>query len=146
MRAHWAGRARTLEAIVRIALARAMIAVLPFGWWKHRLGEQAALPRESGADPAASPPLHIAHVRHALDRACHHLPGETRCLHRAMAMQAMLRVRNETSLLVLGIGPQNTPGPREFHARLICKGFVVTGEDSELGHPILAFQSVVTGN
>lgn len=117
----WQARARTVEAIGLLCLARATIALIPFGWWRQRIG---AREHDVEGDPLISARL-SAHV----ERAAWRLPFATKCLPRALALSWMLRRRGIGHCVVVAIRPE---GRRELgdslHAWVETDGRIVLGE------------------
>ena len=118
----WRLRRLTLEAMAGLCLARMLVAAVPFGWWRGRLGGPAG--SRAAGDPAWSRKL-AAHV----DRGADRLVFPVRCLPRAMALSWMLRRRRIGHALVVAIRP---PGQRRaddrLHAWIEADGTIVLGD------------------
>lgn len=124
-------RLGTLRAMAALALARICIRILPFSRWRGSLGEPAE-------DPVA-----LAHVRpeaneqelaearalaRRVERAASRLPGESKCLPKAMALQWMLHRRSIPSRLVIAVLRQQGERADAYHAWVEC------GADMVIGH------------
>jgi hypothetical protein len=111
------------EAIFRLAVARLMVALLPFRFTASRLGaHEQETPRED--DPAAQTTLR--RVRWAIAAASRRAPWRCKCLEQAIAAKRMLRSRGVATTLYLGVAKQNAI---EAHAWLRCGTFFVCGGD-----------------
>lgn len=132
---NWHGRMRTLEAMVALAWARALVAAVPLRFW-HRQGKPAA-----PAKAEVQPPAHILrHCSAALDRADMRLPGRAKCLPRALAMRTLLARRGYRSQLVIGVRPRgNRRGVDDLHAWLVACGSPIYGKREGNDRPIVQF-------
>lgn len=116
----WRLRLCTLEAILRLCLARLLIAMVPLGRWRRWLGGNSLETAElSAARRLAS------HV----ERAAMRLPFATKCLPRAMALSWMLRRRQIGHTIVFAARPPGQRGGEDgLHAWIECNGIVVIGD------------------
>ncbi|MFC4293816.1 lasso peptide biosynthesis B2 protein [Novosphingobium tardum] len=139
----WIGRARTAEAVAALALARILVAFVPFHVWRSRYGSivpVGPLVVASAADPQ---PQNLAARRlaRAVDRAAARLPGASVCLPRAMALQALLISRRIGTTLVLGVLPGAQRGSiDDLHAWVAAGGEILIGGDLSGHVPLLALQ------
>ena len=127
----WRARGATLEAMAWLVCARLLIARVPFGRWRPWLGRPAA--PEPG-DPLLRLDGNLARRRlaRAVARAAGRLPGESRCLPRAMALQWMLRRRAMGGVLHIGVLPGNARGSLDdLHAWVTRLGEVLIGADQK---------------
>ncbi len=113
------------EAIFFLALARVILAILPFKRVAQYLGElvgpsdpRAMLPSENRSDDSA--PI-AADIGWTVGRVSRHVPFKAVCLQQALAAHVMLRRR-----LHLGSGRDDT-GKLTAHAWLDTAGIAVTG-------------------
>ncbi len=116
----WHLRARTLEALGFLCLARLAVAWLPFSLWRGWLGLNGpAVP------DAASEALRMAlHV----ERAATRLPFPTLCLPRAMALSWVLLRRGIAHQLVIAARPAGQRGGTDdLHAWVEAGGQIVLG-------------------
>ncbi|MET0179005.1 MAG: lasso peptide biosynthesis B2 protein [Novosphingobium sp.] len=126
----WQGRALTLEAMAWLILARALVARVPFARWRARLGTPDAT---SGLGPGEAGPrlavnLPARRLARAVDRAAGRVPGTTKCLPRAMALQWMLARRGLGGSLHLGVSPGDRRGGLDdLHAWVSRGGEVLIG-------------------
>jgi hypothetical protein len=116
------------EAAAGLVLARMLVAAVPFGSWRGSLGRMLDTPDlPAGPDPPGLKPLLDAH-RRALFR----LPGEFKCLPRAMALHWMLRRRGMDSILSIGALPKSGRGSiHDLHAWVSVNGAIRHGERPE---------------
>lgn len=105
----WRGRWATAEAMAWLILARLVIARIPFGRWRRWLGTPVA---PLADDPRLHLDANLAQRRlaRAVERAAGRLPGESRCLARAMALHLMLRRRAMGGVLHIGVLPGSERG------------------------------------
>ena len=117
----WHLRARTLEALGFLYLARLAIAWLPFGLWRGWLGlDGTALPE--AASEARRLALHV-------ERAAARLPFATLCLPRAMALSWVLLRRGIAHQLVIAARPASQRGGADdLHAWIEASGQIVLGD------------------
>ena len=122
--------------MLRLAAARLLIAVLPFGYWRRWLGQHgAARPAQQGPD---SETMLLAR---AVRRGAARLPFETKCLPRAIALHTMLRRRRKPSQLVLGVLDLGQRGTLDdLHAWVESGGEVVIGALDQTFHPLTRFE------
>ena len=123
----WRGRWATAEAMVWLILARLLIARVAFGRWRRWLGTPVALQAD---DPRLHLDANLAQRRlaRAVDRAAGRLPGESRCLARAIALHWMLRRRVMGGVLHIGVLPGSDRGSLDdLHAWVTRLGEVLIG-------------------
>lgn len=118
----WRRRARTIEAIAWLALARTLVGLVPFARWRNRLGWHGEADRLQ-FDLAR---LLAAHVEYGAGRIG--LPVKR--LPRAMALSWMLRRRGIAHRLVVAARPQaDREGASDaLHAWVESRGRIVLGE------------------
>jgi hypothetical protein len=135
----WGPRALTLEALLRLLGARLAIAALPFGWWRQRLGAlRVGFPT---ADPK-SVRKYAAHV----ERAAQHLPLESSCLARAMALSWMLRQRRINHDLTFAVRAKGQRAEADaLHAWISIAGETVLGDLPGPWHVVLRLPSNSSG-
>lgn len=132
----WAARAETVEAMARLVHARLLIALLPFGRWRHRLGAPVTDPTRRCPVPAEA--RRLARV---IDRGTMRLPLHLKCLPRAMALQAMLRRRGCESQLVIAVLPGSLRGGiDDLHAWVELGGEILIGASEEPYRVLLRLQ------
>jgi GNAT superfamily N-acetyltransferase len=118
----WQRRARTVEAIALLLLARILVAVVPFARWRGRLGWSG----EASTAQFELARLLAAHVEFAAAR----LGLPLKCLPRAMALSWMLRRRGIAHRLIVAARPQaERDGVADaLHAWVECRGETVLGK------------------
>jgi hypothetical protein len=127
----WRGRGATLEAMVALSIARLLIAWVPFGRWRRWLGAPAA---PENPDPQLRLDANLARRRlaRAVERGAGRLPGQSRCLARAVALQWMLRRRGLGGVIHLGVRPEGKRGGLDdLHAWVSRSGEVLIGASDE---------------
>ena len=125
------GRWATLEAMAWLILARLLIARVPFGRWRRWLGTPVVPPTD---DPRLHLDANLAQRRlaRAVERAARRLPGESRCLARAMALHWMLRRRAMGGLLHIGVLPGSDRGDLDdLHAWVTRLGEILIGASDQ---------------
>lgn len=127
-----AGRWLVAEASVCLGLAAFALVVLRFRTVASHLG-QSLSPAQAAARMTALPDASAAQataqdVGWAVRQAADHLPFAARCLAQALAAKYMLRRRNITAALHLGVATnQGLDGTMMVHAWLDAAGVEVTG-------------------
>lgn len=125
---------RAVEALALLIAARLALSVLPVGliFRSLRLTMEPAAAFDDRVPPAARP------IGLAIDRAARRLPGETRCLPRALAGALMLRRRRLQATVVLGV--RSKDGLLKAHAWLLSAGAPVLGAaNAQVFVPLAAF-------
>lgn len=126
----WAARALTVEAMIRLLVARLLVALLPFGWWRNRLGGRPG----DGVGDSRLVQRMAAHV----ERAGWRLAIRTACLPRAMALSWMLRRRRIEHVLAIAVRPQERRGEDDaLHAWVCHGGEIMLGELPGPWHVVL---------
>jgi hypothetical protein len=134
----WRARGATVEAMVMLVMARILIARAPFGAWRRWLGTPVS---SEGSDPRRYLDANLASRRlaRAVIRGAERLPGESRCLAQAMALQWMLRRRGLGGVIHLGVRPAGKRGNLEdLHAWVTASGEVLIGTDDKPYRPLYA--------
>lgn len=138
------GRRATLEAMTWLVLARFLIARVPFGHWRSWLGTPVA-PLADDPDLRLEANLAARRLARAVVRAAGRLPGRSRCLAQAMALQWMLRRRGLDGVLHIGVLPGSARGTLDdLHAWVVRHGEVVIGADAGPHHALFAAANSAT--
>jgi Transglutaminase-like superfamily len=118
----WRGRARTVQAMALLLLARMLVALVPFARWRGRLG----LAGEAGSGQLEMARLLASHI----SRGAARLGLPLKCLPRAMALSWLLRRRGIAHRLAIAARPQaeRETAPDALHAWVECSGETVLGE------------------
>lgn len=128
-------RLRVAEAIVLLLLARACVAFLRFGTWRRWVGK--ASPCVDTARHASAPNPISRACTQAVERAALRLPGSL-CLPQAMALQWMLRRRQQPSTIVLGAAAgQDRGSVNMLHAWVEQGGTILLGDSGGVHRPVL---------
>lgn len=131
-------RLLVLEALVWLTFARALVAGLRLGRWRRWLGQPAAAPLATAPAPGDW------QLARAVERACQRLPGESKCLPRAMALHWLLRRRHRPSQLVIAALPGNQRGTlNDLHAWVEMGGEVLIGALDMPYQPLARFGDVI---
>ena len=134
----WQGRKATVEAMAWLILARLLIARVAFGRWRPWLGTPIA-PLADDAGQRLDANLAARRLARAVVRAAGRLPGESRCLARAMALQWMLRSRGLGGVIRIGVLPGSVRGSLDdLHAWVVRLGEVLIGADAGPHHALFA--------
>ncbi len=137
----WRARAQVAEAIAALVAARLTIATIPLARWRGALGRQVDPASLAKAGPL---PANLAARRlaSAVDRGAGRLPGETRCLARALALHAMLRRRRIGAILVIGVRPRAERGSLDdLHAWVLRQGETLIGGTDTRHVPLVGFST-----
>ena len=116
----WALRWRTGQAMVLLAIARALVRHARFAMWRPRLGFAGT------ADPAEM--ISARKLGRHVERAANRLPGTSKCLPQAMALSWMLRRRHIPHQVVLMARPASARGGvDDLHAMVRCADEIIIG-------------------
>lgn len=148
----WRARAQVAEAIAAMVIARLTVATIPLARWRGALGRrvdplEVPCSQVSLANPEPLPAnLAARRLARAVDRGAARLPGETRCLARALALHAMLRRRRAGATLLIGVRPRAERGSiDDLHAWVLRRGETLIG-GGETGHvPLVGFSTEPPG-
>lgn len=122
------------EALVLLLVARLLVAGLRFGWWRFLLGPLAAAPA------TARPSANDRQLARAVDRAALRLPGQSKCLPRAMTLRWMLARRDRPGQLVIAVLPGAVRGGLDdLHAWVESGGEILIGELDQPFRPLARF-------
>ncbi|MFN3517095.1 MAG: lasso peptide biosynthesis B2 protein [Novosphingobium sp.] len=122
-RSVWHLRGLTLEAALYLLFARVLVAVRPLSRWRQSLGHP-------GSDnPDSDALVEARRLATHVDRAATHLPGNSLCLPRAIALSRMLRRRGIGHGLVIAVRPpQLRGGSDDLHAWVEVDGGIAIGD------------------
>ena len=131
-----AGDRRLLvEALVALAVARAMTFCLPFRRVAGILGRIGA---ESPAGVPAAQEDFARRIGWAVAAMARFVPWDGRCLSQAIAGRRMLGRRGIPCTVYLGVGEDpGQPGSNQFHAWLRCGSRFVTGGEPRSRYQVL---------
>ncbi|TNE32943.1 MAG: lasso peptide biosynthesis B2 protein [Alphaproteobacteria bacterium] len=134
----WRSRLATLRAMLWLMLARTLVRLAPLRTYRLTLGPVAEGVRDCEPEPS-DVDLALA-IAQRIERAATRLPGESKCLPKAIALQWMLRRVGLPSRLIVAVHRTARNGPHAFHA------WVEQGERILIGHcdradycPVMAF-------
>lgn len=124
------------EALLLLLAARLLVTCLRFGLWRSLLGTQAAGPQVGLASERDR------QLAKAVERATLRLPGESKCLPRAMALHWLLARRGRPGQLVIGVLPGCQRGALEdLHAWVECGDEVLIGRIEQQFRPLVRFNA-----
>jgi hypothetical protein len=122
--------------MVLLIVARLLIALVPFRYWRSSLGRIVREPHAAGSEEA-SRPVGLAHRRGVA-----RLPITVKCLPQAMALQWMLRRRGLPSVLTIATLPRAGRSTLDdLHAWVAAAGRVLVGASPLPYVPVLHLQS-----
>jgi hypothetical protein len=121
------------EALLRLLLARAALALVPFRRLAAWLGEPGA---ESGPDVSEEQRPVVEDVAWAVQAMARRVPWDSRCLAQAFAAYRMLRRRGIAATVYFGVR-KDPAVPFKAHAWLRCGPRIVTGEAGHEAYRVL---------
>jgi hypothetical protein len=124
--------------MIALTSARTLVAHVPLGRWRASLGEPVA-PEPGDPSVRRDDNLAARRLARAVERAAARLPGEAKCLPRAMALQWLLRRRGFDAKLVIGVRPGAARGGLDdLHAWIVRRGEILVGASDEEHRAIYA--------
>lgn len=110
------------EAVTLLIAARLLVAGLRLRWWRRLLGPvTTAAPGRLASDQDRL-------LAKAVERASQRLPGQSKCLPRAVALHWMLRRRHRPGQLVIAVLPGvQRGGLDDLHAWVACGDEILIG-------------------
>ncbi len=111
------------EVIFWLALSRIVILTVPFKWIAPVLGEHMASTNEISSKRTRQKAIRISR---AIRTISDHMPWECKCLVQAMTGKIMLRNKNVSTTLYLGVSKKEN-GDLNAHAWLRMGEFVILG-------------------
>lgn len=124
----WQQRISTLQAMMYLAAARGLVRFFPMRWYHWTVGAPTAGLRVEDAGrslPSASDAP--ARLARGIERAAMRLPGESKCLAKAIALQWMLRKIGEAGLIVIAVHRRERTASYAYHAWLDHDGAMLVG-------------------
>ncbi|MGQ7829932.1 lasso peptide biosynthesis B2 protein [Altererythrobacter sp. Z27] len=122
-------RWQTLRAAALLVAARMLVRWLPLSSWRASLGQLA-----DDDNPGAVPDMERGQILQAralarrVERSAMRLPGHSKCLPQAVALQWLLRAEAIASTLVIAIHRHDREGDHAYHAWVQCGGEMVIGQ------------------
>lgn len=128
------------EAALLLLAARLLVASLRLGHWRHWLGPVAT----AATNGIATDSDRL--LAKAVERATLRLPGQSKCLPRAMALHWMLMRRGRPGQLVIGVLPGSQRGGLDdLHAWIEAGNEVLIGRLELEFRPLARFGSAFLG-
>lgn len=124
----------TAEAMIALAVTRAVLALLPFRVAVRWLGLRLATEEHSDSGGATAPIVPL--MGDAVLRAASMAPFRAVCLQQAIAAAILLRLRGHAVQVHFGVS-LDAQGALSAHAWSRCQGFIVTG-----GRQMAGFQPI----
>lgn len=122
------------EAMLLLVVARLLVVALPLGWWRGLLGPVVSTPARGTAGAADR------RCARSVERAALRLPGESKCLPRAMALHWMLARRGRSAQLVIAVLPGTARGGLDdLHAWVELGGEILIGQLDQPFRPLVRF-------
>jgi hypothetical protein len=119
-----------------LVAARWLVARVRFGRWRGLLGTASAGEPEPATDPAADQ-ARSERLARAVERAAARLPGESKCLAQAIALQWLLRRRGLGGTLTIGVRAGQLRGRLDdLHAWVSRGGKVLIGDYNDVFRPL----------
>lgn len=129
------------EAGFLLAVARALVAGVPFRRWSASLGMIAPVAEPHSVPLPAPLALRARRAARAVEQCAGLLPFETRCLPRAMALAWMLRRRRIPASLLMGVAEMVRRGSLDdLHAWISCNGEIIVGKLEQDHAPVINFR------
>ncbi|MGF1728816.1 lasso peptide biosynthesis B2 protein [Photobacterium kasasachensis] len=110
-----------VEAVCWLGLSRLLILFARYPIQTRLLGQQEL----NGKDPELDCPQKAKQIGHIVRLAAKHLPWQCKCLAQAMAAQSMLRMRNISGIVFIGVN--KTSNDYKAHAWLKVGDSYLTG-------------------
>lgn len=136
------------RAVAFLAAARFLVRVVPLRLWRGSLGQIVAQPQHQSDE--SPPPEYqfgdaaLAVLREALmlgrcvDRASEILPGHSRCLPQAVALQWIMRMHGIASQIIIAFHIFDRAGEHAYHAWVEHRGEMLIGHcDRSSYRPIM---------
>lgn len=118
----WSARFGTIRAITLLLAARLLVAMVPFRFWRGRLGPANGQDQREDLKTARRLAGHVM-------RAAWRLPLPIKCLPQAMALSWQLRRRRIAHQIVFALRPAQLRGePDALHAWIACGDAIVLGD------------------
>lgn len=138
-------RWHSLRAMIALATARLLVTSAPFSVWRRSLGDLVEQPTDH-AMPTASDRLHARFLARRVERAALRLPGASKCLPRAMALQWLMHRAGLPSRLVIAMHRHDREGDHVYHAWVEAGGEMLVGHCERAEYlPLACFDQVARG-
>lgn len=135
----WRSRRRTLCAMAWLVLARLLVRFVTLSRLRIWLGQPAT---DAPLVPSrAAPSDQASEIAGNVERAAMRLPGESKCLPKAMALHWMLGHVGMPSRLVIAIHRTDRTGQHAYHAWVEQAGYMLIGHcDRSEYREVMAFE------
>lgn len=134
-----AQRWHTIRAMAALAAARIMVRWVPFSLWRRVLGQVVEQPTDRTAMGSSDLAL-ACFLARRVERAAQRLPGTSKCLPQAMALQWLMRRAGMPSRLVIALHRHDRASEHTFHAWVEIGGNMLIGHcERELYSPVATF-------
>lgn len=128
-------RWRTLAALLQLVRARVLVGFVPFQVWRGSLG---AVSRQCAPKAGAGAIAQARAWASRVERAASRLPGDSKCLPQAMALQWLLRREAIGSRLVIAVHKSDRAHRHSFHAWVEVGGELVIGHCDRASYSCVA--------
>lgn len=134
----WRSRLATLQAMAWLALARALVRIAPLRTFRSTLGSIAGA--DGNSCPVSADAATALAIARRIERAAMRLPGKSKCLPKAVALQWMLRRARLSSRLVVAVHRIDRNGPHAYHAWVEQGGQMLIGQCVRTDYcPVMTF-------
>lgn len=126
----WAQRFTVLRSVVLLLVARFLVRFIPFSRWRGSLGvvvEGLHAPAAALSAPDPAQLREALRLGRCVMRAAERLPGESRCLPQAMALQWAMKRSGISSDLIIAIHAQDREAEHAYHAWVEHGGEILIG-------------------
>lgn len=127
-------------AMVLLATARFLVRFVPLSWWQRSLGTAQDPPEISKSDQASGDLDFAQYWARRVLRGSYRMPGETKCLPQAVALQWLLARHHPKPQLIIAMHRNATDEKDHLHAWVEASGTILIGhcERDDYG-PIAVF-------
>ena len=130
-------RLYVLRAMLLLSFARLLVRGVALRRWRSTLGNRGQVLAACPGSAADRWPRIKLHVR-CVERAAGYLPGESRCLPKAMAVQWLLGGERIPSTLVMAAHARDRTAAHAYHAWVEYAGDIVIGHCERSDYRVMA--------
>lgn len=124
-----------IEAAFFLSLAWLAIRILPFRWVVLGMGRHMDSPYSKTTEQKKASTRHL--ISRAITTMSRHMPFQCACLAQAVACKQMLRIRNISGTVFLGLAPRNHKHGLCAHAWLLSGDQILTGGENGKTTPFI---------
>lgn len=136
-----------MRAVALLATARLLVRLVPLHIWRGSVGAVRRGDGSSNSEAAARDWSRLSEdarriaraLARTVERACRWLPGTSRCLPKAVALQWLMRWHRIPATTVIAFKIGDRSGPDAYHAWVELDGEMLIGQcDRSVYQPIMA--------